>query len=69
MLELANVRIIESCHKNSSRPSVVVVGRKAQESAFLHCFPSLNEDMVHFYRVYSRMRRTFLLADQAKNFE
>ena len=35
MFELANVRIIESCHKNSGRTSN---GRKTRESAFLHFF-------------------------------
>ena len=33
MFELANVRIIESCHKNSSRPSE---WKKNTKSAFLH---------------------------------
>ena len=54
MFELANVRIIESCHKNSSRPSE---WKKNTRKCLFGFLLSLNEDMVHFYRVFSRMRQ------------
>ena len=46
MSELVDLRIIESCHKNSSRPS-------EWKKNIRKC---LNKNMIHFYRVCSRMR-------------
>ena len=59
MVEIANVQIIESCHKRSSRTSQK---KKTQATAFLASFlSSLNESMVQFHRINIRRRLTACL--------
>ena len=53
LVELANVRIIESCDKSSSRTPE---WKKNTRNCLLGCVSSLNKKRVHFYRIFSRRR-------------